>query len=358
MTTLRDGLTFAHGPAVSNRFFLAPLTNQQSHEDGRLSDDEYRWLTMRAEGGFGLVMTCASHVQANGQGFPGQLGCFSDDHLPGLTRLAGGLKKAGAVALVQLHHAGRRSPAALIGGNPVSSGDDPDVQARALTTEEVEDSVEAFIAAAERCEKAGFDGVELHGAHDYLLCQFLNSTLNHRTDQYGGSRENRERIFFDIIDGIRSRCRPDFHLAVRLSPERFGLETSDVQQLFERLGTDGRVDFLDMSLWDITRPAADESLGGARLIDVVAAWDRGVARLGVAGKIYTAAAAADAMAAGADLVGIGRAAVTDHDFATQALANPDFAMKNLPVTAATLRAEGLSDTFVGYMSSWPGFVEG
>ena len=91
---------------------LASLTNQQSHADGILSDDEYRWLTMRAQGGFGLTMTCASHVDARGQGFRGQLGCFGDEHVPGLQRLAKGLNAAGTLSVVQLHHAGRRSPLA------------------------------------------------------------------------------------------------------------------------------------------------------------------------------------------------------------------------------------------------------
>ena len=104
-------LSFAHGPAMRNRFALAPLTNLQSHPDGRLSEDEFRWLTLRAKGGFGMTMTCAAHVQRQGQGFPGQLGCWSDAHLPGLTRLAAGIKAAGSVAHVQLHHAGMRTPA-------------------------------------------------------------------------------------------------------------------------------------------------------------------------------------------------------------------------------------------------------
>ena len=81
-----------------NRFMLAPLTNLQSHADGTLSDDEFNWLTYRATGGFGLVMTCAAHVQAAGQGFPGQLGVFSDNHLPGLTRLAAKIKSEGSVS--------------------------------------------------------------------------------------------------------------------------------------------------------------------------------------------------------------------------------------------------------------------
>ncbi len=111
MTDLFAPLSFTRGPALKNRFMLAPLTNLQSHADGRLSDDEFHWLTLRAQGGFGLTMTCAAHVQAIGQGFPGQLGIYSDDHLEGLTRLAAAIKAAGSRAFVQLHHAGMRAPA-------------------------------------------------------------------------------------------------------------------------------------------------------------------------------------------------------------------------------------------------------
>ena len=92
MKNLFQPLSFKHGAVMKNRFMLAPMTNLQSFEDGRLSDEEFRWLTMRAQGGFGLTMTCASHVQAVGKGFPGQLGCFSDDHLTGLSRLASAIR--------------------------------------------------------------------------------------------------------------------------------------------------------------------------------------------------------------------------------------------------------------------------
>jgi 2,4-dienoyl-CoA reductase-like NADH-dependent reductase (Old Yellow Enzyme family) len=83
MSNLFQPIHFKSGTSLKNRFMLAPLTNTQSHADGTLSDDEYHWLTMRAKGGFGLTMTCAAHVQAVGQGFPGQLGIFGDNHLPG-----------------------------------------------------------------------------------------------------------------------------------------------------------------------------------------------------------------------------------------------------------------------------------
>ena len=95
MSSLLSPLTFTRGPSLKNRFMLAPLTNTQSFEDGKLSDEEFRWLTMRSEGGFGLTMTCASHVQDIGKGFPGQLGVYSDDHLEGLKRLSSEIKANG-----------------------------------------------------------------------------------------------------------------------------------------------------------------------------------------------------------------------------------------------------------------------
>ena len=356
MSALFDTVSFAHGPSMKNRFMLSPLTNQQSHQDGTLSDEEFRWLTMRAEGGFGLTMTCASHVIANGQGFSGQLGCFSDIHLDGLSRLAGAIKAQNSVALVQLHHAGRRSPKDLIGQEPLSSGDDEKMGARAMTTAEVEEVVEAFISAAVRVEKAGFDGVELHGAHDYLLCQFLNSELNQRTDRYGGSLENRARVIFEIIDGIRQRCGSDFHLALRLSPERFGMKTSEIIDIYSQLVDGGKVDMIDMSLWDVFKPGADEGFEDKRLIDIFAPLDRGSTRLAVAGKLYNAVDMQRAIEAGADVVAVGRAAITNHDFPAQTRSHPDFAMRQLPVSADVLRTEGLSDAFVGYMKNWQGFV--
>ena len=95
MTSLFDSVPLTRGPAFINRFMLSPLTNHQSNADGTLSDGEHKWLEMRANGGFGLVMTCASHVQRVGQGFPGQLGCFGDQHIAGLTRIADTIREAG-----------------------------------------------------------------------------------------------------------------------------------------------------------------------------------------------------------------------------------------------------------------------
>src|SRR5215469_13790629 len=285
MTDLLDPISFVRGPAWKNRFMLAPLTNLQSHPDGRLSDEEFNWLTMRAKGGFGLVMTCAAHVQRIGQGFPGQLGVFSDDHIPGLARLAAEIKADGAASAVQLHHAGIRSPAPLIGETPVGPSSDAETGARALSTGEVERLTEDFIAAAVRAERAGFDGVELHGAHGYILCAFQSPETNRRDDRYGGSAENRARIVRDIIAGVRARTRSDFQLGLRLSPERFGLRFAEQLALAGELLLSGDLDYLDMSLWVVFKPPVDAAYAGKRLIDWFAELPRGGTQLGAAGKI-------------------------------------------------------------------------
>jgi 2,4-dienoyl-CoA reductase-like NADH-dependent reductase (Old Yellow Enzyme family) len=358
MTTpsLFDPLTFTHGPAMKNRFMLAPLTNTQSHPDGTLSDDEFHWLTRRAQGGFGLTMTCAAHVQAVGQGFPGQLGVFGDQHLEGLTRLASAIKAAGSIAALQLHHAGNRSPADLV-GQPVCPSDDAETGARGLTLGEAEQLVEDFVAAAVRAERAGFDGVEIHGAHGYILAQFLSAEINHREDRYGGSLENRARIIFEIIDGVRARCRPDFQLGLRLSPERFGLKLAEIVEVARDVMADGRIDYLDMSLWDFAKEPTEEEHKGRSLMSYFTELERGEVRLGVAGKVQSGAAAAKALAEGADYVLIGRAAVLHADFPEQVAANPDFTPHPLPVSRAYLRGQGLGPAMIDYMNNWPGFVE-
>lgn len=348
-------LTFLRGPAMKNRFMLAPLTNLQSHPDGRLSDDEFRWLTRRAEGGFGLTMTCAAHVQAVGQGFPGQLGVFSDDHLEGLTRLAAAIKAAGSSSSVQLHHAGNRSPKELV-GQAVCPSDDPETDARGLSIDEVEALVEAFIAAAQRAEKAGFDGVEIHGAHGYILAQFLSSKINRREDRYGGSLENRARVIREIIAGVRARCRPDFQLGLRLSPERFDLKLAEIRDLAGQLMAEGGIDYLDMSLWDVGKEPVEEEFKGRSLMSYFTELERHGVRLGVAGKITSGAKVAETLAAGADFVLIGRAAIVNRDFPRLVQADPAFGPTPLPVTREHLAAEGLGPAFITYMSTWPGFV--
>lgn len=358
MNSLFSPLTFKRGPAMKNRFMLAPLTNQQSHEDGVCSDEEHTWLTKRAEGGFGLTMTCAAHVQAEGKGFPGQLGIFSDDHLPGLTRLAHTIKANDSIAIVQLYHGGMRCPKDVIGMQPLCPSDNEKWGARAMTTAEVEAMIEAFIAAAERAERAGFDGVELHGAHGYILAQFLSADINHRDDQFGGSLANRQRPILEIIDGIRKRCGNDFMLGVRLSPERFGMQLDEVVQLAALLMREELIEFLDMSMWDVFKMPEDGGAEGRTLLAYFTELERKSVRLGVAGKLRTPEEMQRALDLGADWIMLGRAAILHHNYPNLLSADAGFVPIELPVPPEHLHAEGLSDAFVEYMKNWKGFVKG
>ena len=357
MTDLTSPLAFSLGPALKNRFVLAPLTNQQSHADGTLSADEIRWLSMRAEGGFGLTMTAAAQIDPHGIGFPGQLGCFDDAHLPGLRELAARINAEGSHSVVQLHHAGMRTPHDLIEGKPVCPSDNEEFDARAMTLAEVEKVRDDFIAAAVRCEAAGFHGVEVHGAHGYLLCQFLSAEINKRDDAYGGSLDNRARLTFEIIDGIRAACGENFSLGLRLSPERFGMDLGEVREVARRVMADGKIDYLDMSLWDVFKMPADEAYQERRLVDWFTDLPRGNVRLGAAGKLLTGAKCHAAIEAGLDFVVIGRGAILHHDFPEKVAADPDFEPATLPVSRDHLRREGLGESFIEYMSGWKGFVE-
>ena len=352
MIDLLSPLTLSRGPSLKNRFMLAPLTNTQSFDDGRLSDEEYRWLTMRAQGGFGLTMTCASHVQAIGKGFPGQLGVFSDDHLEGLKRLSSKIKASGSVAICQIHHAGMRSPEELIGQKPVCPSDNKEFNARALSYDEVENLRDDFIKAAIRSEQAGFDGVELHGAHGYILAQFLSPEINQRDDKYGQSLSNRSRLLYEIIDGIRSECNKDFILGVRLSPERFGLRLNEITILAEELMTSGKIDFLDMSLWDVFKEPEDEAFKGKKLISYFSELRRGNTRLGVAGSIKTPHDAEKTMAEGVDWIMLGRAGMLHHNFPKMYEADRNFTPIEIPVTEEYLMNEGLSEKFIQYIEKW------
>jgi len=352
MSLITAPLKVRSGATLKNRFVLSPLTNLQSHSDGVLSDDEFRWLTMRAMGGFALTMTCAASVQESGVGFPGQLGFHDERHLPGLTRLARAIKAEGSHAVAQLHHGGLRSLK-----SPKAPSADEKLKAEAMTLDEVRISRDCFIAAARRAEAAGFDGVELHGAHGYLICSFLSPELNRREDEYGGDAERRMRFLLELVDGVRAATKPGFSLGVRLSPERWGLVVTEIADVAQLLMRGAKVDYIDMSLWDVKKEPNHPALQGRTLASYFTELDRGDTRLGAAGKIMSAQDARDVLAMGFDFAVIGRAAILHHDFPKRVAADPDFASMQTPVSEAYLRDEGLGPAFVNYMRTWKGFVE-
>jgi len=155
---------------------------------------------------------------------------------------------------------------------------------------------------------------------------------------------------------VRARCRPDFQLGLRLSPERFGLIFPDQLALAGQMLASGDLDYLDMSLWDCFKAPVDEAYAGKPLIDWFAALPRGKTRLGAAGKLMKGADARRLVDAGADFAILGRAAILHHDYPKHFAADADFHPIGLPVTRAYLAAEGLSPKFVEYMNNWKGFV--
>ena len=348
------------GKKLRNRAVVAAMTNKQSNEDGSLSEEEINWLIRRAEGDFGIVTTAATHVVSEGQGWDGEMGVWGDHQLPGLTRLATGINEHGAVSLAQIFHGGMRCPQRLTGVQPVSASINPtsdsdNGETRALEDSEIEELIEAFAMAAARCEKAGFDGVEIHGAHGYLVCQFLGIETNRREDRWGGSLENRARFLLQIIERIRQVTDDDFLLGVRISPEydKIGVLLEDSLDLVDMLVESG-IDFLHISCWDCFTPPAHHD--DSRMLTEIFS-ERLANRLPMitCGAVWSTAQAQEVMDQGADLVAVARSAIGHANWASH-LGDSEYDPQRPPFTAEHLLDEGLSEKFVDYMRAWQGFV--
>lgn len=348
-------LTLLHGPAMRNRFMLAPLTNQQSEFDGIASEFDQDWIEQLSQGGYGLIQTCATTVEAGGIAFARQLGIHCDAHLPGLTKMANAIREGGGLSAVQLHHAGHRANP-LLGGivTPASGNTFPGVEA--LTTGEVERIRDSFIIAAKRAEKAGFDGIAVHGAFGWILSEFMSPFLNDRTDKYGGSVENRARLTIEVIEGIRRACGPDFQIGWRLSVERYGLRLEELREVTAEILDRELIDYLDLALWDSAQIVQDGPFKGETMLSVFTEIPRKGVRLGAAGKIMSAERAGQLLDEGCDFVLVGRAGILQRDFPLQVKANPTYDSPALPVTADYLRTRGLSERFIKHMRGWPYFV--
>ena len=354
MSALFDFLTFRTGLRAQNRVVLAPMTNKQSHADGSISDTELAWLCSRAEGGFGTVMTCAAHVAKDGQGWPGELGVFDDALLPGLTRLAAGLRSRGAVSIVQIFHGGLRADPAVTGATPWSASAADGV--REATPDDLARVIGQFARAAGRAKAAGFDGVELHGAHGYLFTQFLSAVQNRRADDWGGSLENRARLLRRAVQAVRATVGPAFTVGVRLSPEDFGnargLDLDESLQVARWLADDG-IDFLHLSLWQSLQPTSKRPDRFA--LPLFREEIPSDVTLLAAGAIWTSDEARRVLDLGAGGVVLGRSAIINRDWPLRAREGA-WEPRRPPVTVEELRAAGLGPAFAEYMRAWKGFV--
>ena len=349
---LFDAVPLRCGISLPNRIALAPLTNKQSHQDGILSDDELNFLARRADGGFGLIETCATFVSPDGAAWDGELGIDRDECIPGLTRLASRIHEAGSKAIVQLFHGGARADRAAQKWSASAFQEG----VRAATTEDIERTIAAFVDGAARAQLAGFDGVELHGAHGYVLSQFLSRTMNQRDDAWGGSIENRARFVRLATQGVRSRCGANFIVGVRLSFEDFGqakgLDLDESLRVARWLADDG-VDFIHASLWDVSKNSTKRP--DQHVLPMLRNELPREVAIATAGKIWTRDDAEHALNLGADIVALGRSAIIDPDWPRN-VARDGAAPKQPPVTRAELGAVAVSPTFQQYLTNWKNFV--
>jgi 2,4-dienoyl-CoA reductase-like NADH-dependent reductase (Old Yellow Enzyme family)/thioredoxin reductase len=206
-----------------NRAVMPPMGTNLGNPDGTVSEANLAYIKRRARGGPGLIITEITSVHPSGSAIPNELGTFHDQFIPGLRKIAKAVHAAGCKVALQLHHAGRESLYLLrekkaIAPSAIRSlvfGLTP----REITREEIHEIIAAFGTAARRGVEAGFDAVEIHGAHGYLLTQFLSTLSNKRTDEYGGSLSNRSRFMIEVLKEVRKTVGPDFPISLRLSVE-------------------------------------------------------------------------------------------------------------------------------------------
>ena len=350
------------GHVLKNRSVLAAMTNKQSHEDGTLSYEEIKWLVRRAKDGFAITTTAAANVTEHGRGWDGEMGVWGDHQLPGLTKMASQLKGTGTLSLAQIFHGGMRAPQSINGVQPVSASKNTEdgmdgLYTRELSHDEVLEMIQSFTKAAVRCQKAGFDGVELHGAHSYLICQFLGSITNRREDEWGGDIMGRSKFLRDMITSVREATGSDFIIAVRISPiiEKAGIFLDESLQLAEILSTMD-IDMLHISCWDVFQGVAGDEDGPSltnRFAEVV---PKHIPLIST-GAVWTSKDAQWLMEEGADLVGVARVAIAHPDWPMH-LADPDYSPQRPPFTEQHLLDVDLSPVFVEYMKRWKDFVIG
>ncbi len=233
---------------LRNRLVMPPMGTNFSSEDGSVTQRAIEYYRERARGGVGLVIVEGAYVHPLGKGSNLQMSLTGDDKIPGLSKLAKAIQAEGAKAAIQLFHAGRQVSSMIIGAQPVSASDVPCMLVREtprpMTLEEIEETIEAFGEAARRVKVAGFDAVEIHAAHGYLINQFLSPLTNLRRDKYGGSFEGRTRFLVEIIERIRRKVGKNFPVICRMNGSDFfegGItleEAKRIAQTAEAAGVD------------------------------------------------------------------------------------------------------------------------
>lgn len=315
---------------LKNRYVMPPMVTNYAGGDGSVTERLIDYHVARARGGVGLIMVEASYVRADGRGFFHEVGIHKDELIPGLRRLVDEVHAAGAKIGIQIFHAGRQTSSAITGVQPVapSAVCCPVIQEipRELPVDEIHELVDAFGQAANRAKLAGFDTVEIHGAHGYLIAAFFSPFSNRRLDEYGGSLTGRTRFAVEVVRKVREAVGPDYPIFFRISGAEFvegGITLVESRAAIPILIEAG-IDALDVSAGNYATPGglivAPMDVQQAVLTPLA----QGIKEVSsvpvmVADRIHDPLIAEQVIQTGqADLIGIGRALLTDPELPDKA----------------------------------------
>lgn len=320
---LFDGIT------LRNRIVMAPMTTWSGNEDGTVSEQELKYISQRAQE-VGLVITGCTHVQENGIGFTNEFAAFDDRFTPSLTSLANASKSGGAPAILQIFHAGNKAVSSLIPNNdlvsasnlaaPAGPFNDGQLKSRALSHEEILDVIQAFGQTTRRAIEAGFDGIELHGAHGFLIQNFFSPLFNQREDEWGGSLEKRMRFPIEVVKEVKrviqQYAKKPFALGYRISVEEYdegGLRIADSLQLIDRL-IDAEIDYLHVSLVDLLNSKPIDAIDDQLIIKQVIDYVGDQLPIMAAGQILTPDQAEMALNLGLSYVSVGKGLIINPEW--------------------------------------------
>ncbi|RXZ81757.1 NADH-dependent flavin oxidoreductase [Paenibacillaceae bacterium] len=336
-----NSFTFPNGRTIKNTLVMAPMTTYSSNKDEFFSEQELRYYENRSKD-VGMLITAALSVSVDGHGFFNHVSLDSDRNVARFGEFTANLKNEGAVIVAQLIHAGKLALPAEIGENDVIAPSSIPTKRpgyaipKEMTYEQAERIINDFYEATKRAIKAGFDGVELHGANGYLIQQFFSPYSNQRKDQWGGTIQNRLRFPLAVVQAVQkavAELKPDhFIVGYRLSPEetgQTGIALSDTKLLINAL-IQQKIDYIHFSLRQFNqkgiRPETKNVEIGRELIDLI---NRRVPVIGV-GKIKSLEAVIAARSYGYDLVAIGTALLFQPRFGKTIVENRPIKFKFSP----------------------------
>ncbi|UKJ83748.1 NADH-dependent flavin oxidoreductase (plasmid) [Priestia megaterium] len=327
-SNLFETFTFRKGVTLKNRVVMAPMTTWSSNDDYTISDEEVKYYKRRVNG-VGLVITGCTHVQPNGIGFTNEFASYDDKFIPSLRKLAEAAKSGGAPAILQIFHGGNKAlPALTPDGEVVSSSAlateasdfAPSVLPRELSHDEILEVIHAFGETTRRAIEAGFDGVEIHGAHGFLLQNFFSPFFNRREDEWGGSLENRLRfplaVVQEIKNVIKKHTTKPFILGYRISPDEHqagGLRMKDTYELINRL-IEANVDYVHASLANALSSKPVDSQDDKTYLELIVDHVNGRVPVLAAGSMVTPDDVKMALDKGLTLAAIGHALIMNPDW--------------------------------------------